>query len=86
VSPSTTRLHLTIQTASGSYSDQFNGHEQVRAVIKQTVAHLHLHEDPANPFVLEYNGQDLVLDSTLYENHIPDGATLTMRTRTSGGG
>ncbi|HEX6513066.1 MAG TPA: hypothetical protein VF157_12240 [Chloroflexota bacterium] len=86
MTPNTAKLHLTIQSSEGSYTDDFNEHNTVEQVVKETVKHLHLHDDPANPFILEYNGQELPLQPTLAHDHIPDNATLTLRTKTSGGG
>ncbi len=72
------RLTLTIQSTSGSFTDQFNANQPIHAV--KTVAMTRLHIDPsqANSYRLVYNGNQLDENKTLAELAIPDGATLLL--------
>jgi hypothetical protein len=80
------KVHLTVQTLSGTFQDDFNVHQKLQHVIDKTFHELHIKPAEGEVWELRYNGQLLDPNRTIEEAHIPDHAVLKLAPKEGGGG
>ena len=79
-------VHLTVETLSGSFDGDFAVDQKLQDVIDKAFRSLDVKPNPGEKWVLQYQGADLDPQSTIADNKIPDGATLTLAQEEGGGG
>jgi hypothetical protein len=80
------KVHLTVQTLSGTFNDEFNENQKLQHVIDKAFHDLHIKPAEGEVWELRYNGQVLDPSRTIDESHIPDHAVLKLAPREGGGG
>jgi hypothetical protein len=80
------KVHLEVQTLSGTYRHEFGVQETLHHVVEETFKHLNIH--PAKDEVWELRYKDVLLDQsqTIEHAHLPDCAELTLAPKEGGGG
>ena len=80
------KVDLTVQTLSGTYTDEFNVHQKLRHVEEKAFEHLGIVPAPGDEWQLSYQGTVLDLDLSIEDAHVPDHATLLLAVKEGGGG
>lgn len=80
------KVHLTVQTLSGTFQDDFNVHQKLQHVIDKAFHELHIKPAEGEVWELRYNGQVLDPSRTIEETRLPDHAVLKLAPREGGGG
>jgi len=73
-------ITLTIISAAGPLTEQFNIKMKVHAVKVRAMAHFKIDPATADRYWLRYQQTRLTEDKTLEEQNIPDGAQLYLET------
>lgn len=84
--PQPNHIHLVIQTLSGTYDDDFNIHQKLEHVVRETFKHLHIDPSPGDAWELHYGDRLLSLDQSIEEAGLPDDAVLLLAVHEGGGG
>ena len=80
------QLHITVQTLSGPFEGDFEGNQKLQDVIDKVLLTLDIKPAPGEEWELKYGEVLLNPQTTIEENHLPDGATLLYTRREAGGG
>lgn len=80
------RIHLIVQTLSGTFEDEFNVHQTLEHVVQRTFTKLHIKPAPGEVWELRLGDQVLNKQQTIEQAGVPDGAKLKLAPRESGGG
>ena len=72
------KVTLTIQSTSGSLTDEFNTNQPLHAVKRQAMARLEIDPSQADSYQLVHDNNMLDESQTLEDLNIPDGATLLL--------
>ena len=81
-----TQVHLTVETLDGSFEGDFGADQKLQDVIDKAFLSLDIKPAPGEKWELQFEGTELDSQSTLADNKIPDGATLTLAPEEGGGG
>ena len=81
-----TSVRLTVQTLSGSFSEEFGIDQKLQDVIEKAFLTLDIKPTPGDEWALRYENDVLDPQTTIASNKIPDGATLTLAPKEGGGG
>ncbi len=81
-----TQVHLTVETLDGSFEGDFGSDQKLQDVINKAFVSLDIKPAPGEKWELQFEGTELDSQSTIADNKIPDGATLTLAPEESGGG
>ena len=79
-------VRLTVQTLSGSFSEEFGVNQKLQDVIEKTFLTLDIKPTPGDKWELRYENTVLDPQTTIKCNKIPDGSTLTLAPEEGGGG
>jgi hypothetical protein len=80
------KVTLTVETLSGSFSDEFNVHQTLEHVTRAAMKELAIVQRPNERWVLKYGERELTLSQTIQEAGLPDGAVLQFAAVEGGGG
>ena len=81
-----TQVHLTVETLSGTFEGDFEPDQKLQDVIDKAFLSLDIKPAPGEKWRLQFEGAELDSKSTIADNKIPDGATLTLAPEEGGGG
>ena len=84
--PKPDQIHLTVQTLSGAFEGEFEIDQKVQDVIDKAFLSLDIKPAPGEQWELSYGGVILDPQTTIDENHLPNGATLLLAPHEGGGG
>ena len=79
-------VQLTVGTLSGTFEGDFEEDQKLQDVIDKAVLTLDLKLTPGEDWVLDYENVDLDPQTTIGQNHLPDGALLSLAPKEGGGG
>ena len=80
------QIHLTVQTLSGPFTGDFEVDQKLQDVINKAFLSLDIKPAPGEVWELSYGGVRLDPQTTIEENHLPEGATLLLAPHEGGGG
>ena len=80
------QVHLTVQTLSGSFEADFAADQKLQDVIDKAFLTFDIKPGSGEKWELQYENEGLDPQSTIADNKIPDGATLTLAPEEGGGG
>lgn len=77
------KITLTISTLDGDWTESFSVHEQLHALVQQTIAHLKLEGE--GPWILEYDDEPLEQTQTIAQAGLKEDDILTLNPREAEG-
>lgn len=80
------RIHLTVQTLSGTFEGDFEEDQKLQDVIDEAFLKLDIKPSPGDDYVLKYKDEELKPEQTIDQYKIPDGAVLFLAPSEGGGG
>ena len=80
------KLHLIVETLSGSFDGDFEADQKLQDVIDKAFLSLDIKPDPNEEWVLQFQNRVLDPQSTIADNKIPDKSVLMLATKEGGGG
>ena len=80
------QVSIKVETLSGSFEETFDIHQKLQDVIDKAFLSLDIKSTPGEKWELQYQNSALDPQTTIEENKIPDGATLTLAPDEGGGG
>lgn len=80
------QLHITVETLDGKFEGDFEPDQKLQDVIDKAFISLDIKPVDDEKWELQFEGAELDPQSTIADNKIPDGATLTLAPEEGGGG
>ena len=80
------QVHLTVETLDGSFEGDFETDQKLQDVIDKAFLSLDIKPAPGEKWELQFQNKELDPQSTIGDNKISDGATLTLAPEEAGGG
>ena len=79
-------VHITVVTMSGTFEGDFDSEQKLQDIIDKAFLDLDIKPSPSDDWKLWYGDRSLDLQTTIEEQQIPDGATLSLAPSDGGGG
>ena len=79
-------VHLIVETLSGRFEGDFETDQKLQDVIDKAFLSLEIKPAPGSKWELRYQDVLLAPQKTIEEQHIPNGAVLTLAPDEGGGG
>ena len=80
------KVYLTVQTMSGMFEGEFDSDQKIQEVIDKVFISLDIKPAPGDDYKLRLGETVLDPQTTIEQNNLPDGATLTLAPKEGGGG